>query len=235
MKFNIIKKYKYRLEFKQTSIKTSFFEENYSMDIFTTQYRVPTDKNVVDFTVNLNICDFKFLAPSNQHGFFSKDSNALSKETAKANILRLWKILGLTQPPIRSKSIAVRVAETKTDGQGLSCYGTVVLVLDINKIADETYIINGDFKSVGYKLQTNTITDEDVLCVKPLENQLAKLLNQYAYNNCKGQSPRLFGTYFEARVTRGLRISDVAKIYVPKDEEAALRKAIGQFNSNKAV
>lgn len=193
------------------------------MEIIEAIYKPSRDPCVVDYTRNVRSDDLRYLARSNADGFFSKDEIGLSWETVTNNIIGVWRVIG-QQPPTIFTSLAVRVAEARAT-TSLSAYGNVVLIIDAAKIANETYIVNGDFKSLGAYVQTGHINASDIRVLRPNDQDIAGTLNKFAREGRTPKSavPRLLGTYFEARVTRGIRLEDVVTAYVPRGDRQTIR------------
>jgi len=188
------------------------------MEVHLARYEPPAAAGIVDFTLNVQLSALRYFDPEVAGCFFSKDAMGLSDETVAMNIRRVWELVGVTPPPNRFTSIAARVVEAK--GDSLICYGPAVLVLDPDRIAANTYVLNGDFKNLGYRIQLDG-SNEAVCCMRPTEPELASRLNQLARSarnrQRKPSELRLHGSYFEARVTRPIVLDDIRSAYLPPD------------------
>ncbi|WP_434425934.1 hypothetical protein [Nannocystis pusilla] len=190
------------------------------MEVARRPYAPPTDARIVEFTLNIQLEDLDYFDPAVSGQFFSKDEQGLADEVVAENVRRIWALLKHPQPPSFT-SVAARVAEARADS--LACYGPAVLVLDRERIAVDTYVVNGDFKTLGYKLQEG-LTGDILVLMRPNDTDLAAKLNGLARNGRDWRrdpsSSRLVGTYFEARVARPITLADLLVAYIPEGPRA---------------
>lgn len=183
-------------------------------------YTAPTEEHIVEFTLNIPLDDLKYFDPTCSGQFYSQDEQVLEDEDVATNVPRIWKLLK-HPPPQFFTSVAARVAEAKADS--LKCYGPAVLVLDRERIAPDTFIVNGDFKDLAYKLGMGS-PDGIVVPMRPYDTGLAEMLNALARNGRdRSRSPdsrRLVGSYFEARVARPITLADLLVAYIPDGPHA---------------
>ena len=100
----------------------------------------------------------------------------------------------------------------------VSVYGSVLLILDKNKIANDGYIFNGDFQDLSLKV--NEYENElDILAFCNLsDNSFDQFIDERVPSVEKYEPESykcLISHYFECRIFRPLKIQDVEEIYVP--------------------
>jgi hypothetical protein len=164
--------------------------------------------------------------------FRSKDVTAPgeTEEQVEKQIEAVYR--GINRPrPDEMASLATRfTASYKSDNGLLGRYGDIVLLMDWREIAADLVIFNGDVKNVGAKL----VRDEGCKDSGPggdwlryftlpridLESEISSAAEQLSDLLAKSRipsavPPRLIGKYFEARLFRALRPTDIAKVFVP--------------------
>lgn len=162
-----------------------------------------------------------FLEPRHGRCFKSRDQRGLPGEDVAANMLRLYRAIGI-EPPQSFASLALRTSfGGATVRQTLGAYGTLVLRLDLDRLGPELVIVNGDAKNVAYKIAQE---DDDTYAVRiPWTNRaaVAGLLTEYFENGRRNRRPRIHGQYIEARLPRALVLADVLSVHVdPRDADA---------------
>jgi hypothetical protein len=202
------------------------------MQIEMKTYTPSTEPTDLEVTLNIPATNLLyFTSPKFGRCYYSRDEQGLKGEDPAANIRRVWEAIGM-KPPARFTSLALRTA--KANGAGiLECYGEIVLVISPEKIANDTVVVNGDFKSIGFKIQEMGSARplhvfKDLLAITPND------LNVLAEAGRKGEMPRLIGKYLEARVRRPLVIADVAKIYTGGSNDRCVTDFLNYVSANSA-
>ncbi len=157
---------------------------------------------------------------------FSRDQDVLSGENARANVRRAYEAIGAVSPE-RFVSLALRTGDEGTSlSTTLRAYGTVVLEIDLDRVAPDLVIFNGDVKDLGHKIYTEG--DATWVVRIPWNNDhavVARCLTELIVNDRTGVRPRRVGRYFEARLPRPLVLADVLRIHVDPRDEVAVKSA----------
>ena len=157
--------------------------------------------NQLNFITNCNPKDFKFLKNGFLYSFY--------EEKYIDKISLMFESLGL------DKTKEFRSCSVLLDGKINSTvknFGSAICVLDY-KIANQMYVFNGDIQNLadkyGEALDKETITN--IVTLKGNDLDLYNKLKIIFEND--NREPRLVGSYFEARLKRGLCLSDIKEIY----------------------
>ncbi len=127
-------------------------------------------------------------------------------------------------------SMAARIHGFPSSNADLTPYGDVVIVVDLKEVRDHLVVFSGDVKTLGRALLGGEGGYAKAWRIRKSIDALEKKLRKY-----KDRSQIVkhsVGRYFEARLTRALKVTDISKIYVPESEEGAW-KAADQINTLK--
>ncbi|MDT3700140.1 MAG: hypothetical protein RO469_12015 [Thermincola sp.] len=191
-----------------------------SMKISLYDYLPRMNSGEVLLTVNMKVKDIDYLIEE-KYGreFFAKDVQALADDNVKENIPNLYSIIG-RDVPRKFACLSVRTDFNTADS--CNCYGPIVLKVNKDAILSDTIIFNGDVQNIAYKLSQVDNPSEWVeihtLGEPDLYNSLKRISENGQPEN--GRLPRIIGIYFEARLHRALKITDIEEILIPKNEKA---------------
>lgn len=156
----------------------------------------------------------------------SSDEDVLPGETAMENVSAVYAAAGLAEP-VEFASLAVRTC--RHDARNCNAYGPIILVVDADSIKDELLIFNGDVKNLGAKLQgEDRSRHSEWVEIHTLSESVSEIISAFGrlvQNARNAEKPRLVGSYFEARLQRALRPTDIKSIYVPENDRVAMECA----------
>jgi hypothetical protein len=140
---------------------------------------------------------------------------SLADEDVKKNVRAAYKIAGIKVPK-QFVSMAARIRGFPKNNSVLSPYGDVVLVVDHQSVIKRLTVFSGDVKTLGDALNKGS-NGEHWRGESP--RVLAGELRAYS------ERQAVTGGYFEARLTRSLKATDVLEIYLPEHNEEMLKGA----------
>lgn len=157
-------------------------------------------------------------------------ATALEGEDVKKSVRAAYKMARIIRAPKRFTSMAARIQGFPASNSDLTPYGDVVVVVDPKAVRDHLVVFSGDVKTLGDAIRRDEGNHAKAWRIKKSPSVLAKQLGTYK------QNPKIaghaIGRYFEARLMRALRPTDILEIYVPKGDEAAW-KAADEINELK--
>ena len=163
----------------------------------------------VVFTLNIESDDLKFLAESEYGNQFFITSEEIE------DVDLAYSIAGVA-PPSVAASLAARVRGMfrRSDKSNLESYGDVVLLISPQAVADDIVVFNSDAKNLSSLAKSEP---ENVRWFSGRDSKLAEQLHELKENSrtIPSKSPRLHGLYFEARLLRALKPTDIEAIYLP--------------------
>lgn len=154
---------------------------------------------------------------------------ALEGEVVKKSVRAAYKMAKIRATK-RFTSMAARIQGFPASDSDLTPYGDVVVVVDPKAVRDHLVVFSGDVKTLGDAIRRDGGNHAKAWRIKKSPSVLAKQLGTYK------QNPKIaghaIGRYFEARLMRALKPTDILEIYVPKGDEAAW-KAANEINELK--
>ena len=139
-------------------------------------------------------------------------------EDVKKSIRAAYKMAGIRSPK-KFTSMAARIQNVPVNNSDLAPYGEVVLVVDPREVREHLVVFSGDAKTLGDALLRGKGSHAKAW-IRKSASVLAKQLRTYRQNR-----GRAIGRYFEARLLRALKVTDISEIYVPEDNDAAWEAA----------
>lgn len=155
---------------------------------------------------------------------------ALEGEDVKKSVRAAYKMAKIIRAPKRFTSMAARIQGFPASNSDLTPYGDVVVVVDPKAVRDHLVVFSGDVKTLGDAILRNEGSHAKAWRIKKSPSVLAKQLRTYRRN--PKIAGRAIGRYFEARLLRALKATDISEIYVPKGDDAAW-KAASEINELK--
>lgn len=191
------------------------------LQIIYTEFPVPP-KGEILFTRTISLQDIQYLI-SASHGqrLYSQDQSVLPGEAPQRVQTILNELAGKPNYQGEFASLAARISRHhKRQRDALGRYGDITLVADPDRIRPETFIFNGDFKTIGHnRIRENGATEGvatwPASCDFPF---LAQELDR-AMSNPAASADGIIGQYFEARLYRALIPIDLVTVYVPQVDE----------------
>jgi hypothetical protein len=119
--------------------------------------------------------------------------------------------------------MVARIQGFPASNSDLTPYGDVVVVVDHKEVRDHLVVFSGDVKTLGDAIRRDEGDHAESWKIKKSPSVLAKQLMAYRKN--PKIAGRAIGRYFEARLRRALKATDISEIYVPKGDEAAWKAA----------
>jgi hypothetical protein len=185
----------------------------------------PADGQVV-FTLNIKSDDLKFLAEP-QYGNEFYVTNEKNEDVKLA-----YSLAGVDRPAFTT-SLAARIRGMfrSRNNSILESYGDVVLVINRQVVSEDIVVFSSDAKNLSSAAKSDR---SNFRAFKGSNSKLAEHLRELKENgrSSASKSPRLMGLYFEARLLRALRPTDIEAIYLPIAADAiAINRArkIGQM------
>jgi hypothetical protein len=154
-------------------------------------------------------------------------ATALEGEDVKKSVRAAYKMANIIRVPKRFTSMAARIQGFPASNSDLAPYGDVVVVVDPKEVRDHLVVFSGDVKTLGDAILRDEGNHAKAWRIKKSPSVLAKQLGTYKQN--PKIAGRAIGRYFEARLLRALKATDISEIYVPKGDDAAW-KAAGEIN-----
>jgi hypothetical protein len=175
------------------------------------------DSGEVLLTINMKDEDLEYLIEK-KYGeeFFAKDESALPDDNAIQNIQKLYGIIGIDLPD-KFTSLAIRT--DFNNACWCECYGPIVLYINKDEVSDDIIIFNGDVQELAHKILTVANPRDWVKIHKLKEVNLYNSLKEI-YENGQPENnrlPRIVGGYFEARLHRALKYTDIDEILIPRN------------------
>lgn len=150
-------------------------------------------------------------------------------DEVKKSVLAAYKMAGM-RVPRRFTSMAERIQGFPASNVDLAPYGDVVVVVDPKQVKNDLVVFSGDVKTLGHALFKGQGSYAKAWRIK---NSVGTLANQLrSYREYAQLVKRTVGRYFEARLTRALKVTDISKIYVPDGDKRAW-KAADKINTLK--
>lgn len=168
----------------------------------------PPEGEVV-FTLNVKSGDLKYLTGT-QYGrqFFLTSEKPEDMRPA-------YSLAGVQTVPEQVTSLAARVRGMFRNREtvNLRAYGNVILVVSSGAVIDNVVVFSADAKNLSLAAGSNR---ESFVAIPGSDPDLARRLNELKQNSSAmpQKSPRLRGLYFEARLLRALRPTDIQAIYL---------------------
>ncbi len=170
-------------------------------------------------TINMKTKDLScFVKPP--YTFYSKDSLNNSEKIVLQKIYHHFKI----EQPEKFCSLACRTKKAP-GSSALFAYGDVVLVIKVEEVSHNVVLFNGDVKDLIRKIDSDEDIEKYVEVMKDISSKsivgtLEELKSRQRPNSSVTQK-RLIGQYFEARLLRPLKITDLnGEIYIPSNSKS---------------
>lgn len=161
--------------------------------------------------------DLKYL--ENPDGeLWSKDEPASSSESTEQNVSCIYDLAGVPKPD-RFASLALVIAATPRAHGVLQLFGAHLLILRPETTLKDLFVLNGDVKNLGKYLQDGADRSQ-------IKIWRGESLSLNELGTCAGMKsmtpagPRLHGQYFEGRLLRAIRPTDIAKIYIQYSDDS---------------
>ena len=139
-------------------------------------------------------------------------------EAVKQSVSAAYKMAKLTVPR-RFTSMAARIHGFPATNAYLAPYGDVVVVVEPKEVRDHLVVFSGDVKTLGDALLRGQAKQAKAWRIEKQVGTLAKRLSMYR------ERSKISGRYFEARLSRPLKVTDINKIYIPAHNDDAARAA----------
>lgn len=184
------------------------------------------DSGEVLLTINMKVEDLEYLMEE-KYGeeFYANDESAIPDDDAIQNIQYLYSIIGI-EPPSKFTSLAIRT--DFNNARCCECYGPIVLYINKDEVSDDIIVFSGDVQELAHRILKEDNPRNWVEIHKLNEVDLYNSLQKIFENGQpeKSRFPRIVGGYFEARLHRTLRYTDIEEILIPKSRWAVYERLV---------